>query len=502
MKNIISRKLILAVGSVTITIFVIFSYYIIKSQQRALISQIEHNAHQMSETIKSSTKFDMLLNRREHVHRIIDTIGQQDGIEKVRIFNKEGEIIYSSAKREVGSLVDKRAEACYACHAADQALEKLSIPERTRIFTTNDDVRILGIINPIYNEDSCWQSSCHAHDANQKVLGVLDVTMSLDDVDRQIRAEQIKMMVFTFCVGIVISFILWFLVQKLIGKPVRQLVKATNIVAAGDLEYKIKSVKHDELGYLGNSFNNMTHKLAETQRQLYQSDKLASLGRLAAGVAHEINNPLTGVLTYSSFLLKRADDNGEMKKDLETIVRETKRCRGIVKGLLDFARQVPARKTRVDFNKVIERSLKIVDNQLSFNNIVVHKNTKENLPSINADANQMEQVLINLIVNAADAIGNKGGEIYISTNRKKVKDEKYVEIKVRDAGCGIPRENLTKIFEPFYTTNEKKGTGLGLAVVWGIIDKHAGRIHVESELGMGTTFTILLPISENTAIIV
>ena len=152
MKNKISVKVIAAVSIVVIIIIMIFSYFSINTQTQALIAQIKHSANQLSETIKSSTKYDMMLNQAEHVHNIINTIGKQEGIEKVRIFNKEGEVIYSPNKSEIGSFVDKKGEACYACHAADQPLEKLSIPERTRIFTVREGGKNLSIINPIYNE--------------------------------------------------------------------------------------------------------------------------------------------------------------------------------------------------------------------------------------------------------------------------------------------------------------------------------------------------------------
>lgn len=502
MKSKISIKLIFAVASVTITISGVFSYFIIDSQQKAMVAQIEHNANQLSETIKSSTKYDMLLNRREHVHRIINTIGKQEGIEKVRIFNKEGEIIYSPDSTDIGKMVDKRAEACYACHAADQPLEQLSIPERARIFTAEDGHKNLGMVNPIYNEPGCWQADCHAHEPTQKVLGVLDVTMSLDNVERQIAGNEINMFLFAISAIVIISLLLAFLVQKLVGAPISKLVQATNIVAEGRLDHKIDISKNDELGHLARSFNDMTEKLAEAQRQLYQSEKLAALGRLAAGVAHEINNPLTGVLTYSSFLLKRNGANNEMKEDLEVIVRETKRCREIVKGLLDFARQVPAKKSSVNINEVIEQSLSILENQLHLKNVRVHKKLAGSLPELAADANQMQQVLINLLVNAIDALSDEDGEISVSTGLHKTNGDKQVQIKIKDTGSGIPQENLNKIFDPFYTTKGQKGTGLGLAVVWGIIEKHGGRIDVESEIGKGTTFIIHLPVVQHTAALI
>lgn len=501
MRSKISVKLI-AMASTTIAILGVFLYFFIQSQQQIFISRIKQNADQLSEMIKSSTKYDMLLNRREHVYKIIDTIGQMEGIEKVRIFNKDGEIIYSSDKSVVGTMVDKRAEACYVCHTANQPLERLTISKRTRIFRLEEKPRSLGIINPIYNEPGCWQADCHAHPKEQKVLGVLDVSMSLAKVDRLTLFNQRKIIFLTLAVIVFISFVFWLFFRKFITRPVNRLVDATNAVAKGDLSYKIKIKRNDELGLLAKSFNEMTHQLAEAQTQLYHSDKLASIGRLAAGVAHEINNPLTGVLTYSSFLLKRVDHNPEMKSDLEIIVRETKRCREIVKGLLDFARQVPAKKTSVNLNEVINHSLDIVENQLNCSHVKAHKKLNKTLPTIYADASQLQQVFINLLVNATDAIGTKGGDITITSQSKQEDGKMFVEVKISDTGCGISPQNLSKIFEPFYSTKEQKGTGLGLAVVWGIIDEHQGTIHVESKLREGSTFTIRFPAGEGTPLII
>lgn len=436
----------------------------------------------------------MLFYRRDRVHQIIDTIGQQEGIEKVRIFNKEGIIIYSSDQAGIGTMVDKHAEACYGCHTADQPLEQLSISERTRIFQLEGQARSLGIINPIYNEPSCWQADCHVHGQEQKVLGVLDVDMSLAEVDRLTRENEAKVILLTLGAMIIISVFLWYFFQRLITRPVKRIVAATNAVAAGDLSYKLEVKRNDELGHLGNSFNKMTHNLAEAQTQLYHSDKLASIGRLAAGIAHEINNPLTGVLTYSSFLLKRAKDDPEMKSDLEVIVRETKRCREIVSDLLDFARPTSPNMKSMNLNEVIESALNIVANQLSFNHIVVQKDLDDSDTEVSVDPGQLQQVFINLLVNAADAIGEKGGTISLVTSVVSSDGKEYVQIKITDTGCGIAKENLSKIFEPFYSTKDQKGTGLGLSVVWGIIDKHQGTITVDSELGVGSTFTIRLPV--------
>ncbi len=496
----ISNKLILAVGSVAIVITGIFAYLLLQAHQRQLVAELERSAHQLSETVKSSTRYDMLLNQRESVHRIINTIGRQEGIEKVRIFNKDGVIIYSTDSLDAGRLVDKKAEACYRCHLADQPLERLSISQRTRVFRSLGDGRTLGIINPIYNEPSCWQAECHAHSEQQKVLGVLDITMSLAEVDAGMKASRRQLLLFAVIAITSVSLIIYLVVNRIVLKPVNQIVAATKQVAAGDLNYTIAINKHDEIGTLAKSFNDMTRRLAETQRQLYQSDKLASVGRLAAGVAHEINNPLTGVLTYSSFLLKRADAHPELKEDLEVVVRETMRCREIVKGLLDFARQSRPEKRQSDINEVVKRSVRILQNQFSRHHVELELKLDESLPLVLVDVDQLQQVMVNLLLNANDAMAEKGGTLTITTAPAAFElqpgmsaPQDYVQIQVSDTGCGIPPEHLQKIFEPFFSTKGQKGNGLGLAIVWGIVEKHNGRITVESEVGKGTTFKILLP---------
>jgi len=278
--NKIGYKLILAVCGVTISIISIFSYFIIESQQKAMIDQLKNRASQCSETIKNATEYDMLQDQPQHIYRIIEGFSDQEGLEKIRILNKLGEITYSIDSTEIGQFVDKKAESCFACHAEDAPLEKLSIPERARIFKNVEGRTQLAIINPIYNAPGCWQADCHAHSESQTVLGVLDITMKLDEVEQQIHANRSKIILLTVCAIITISVLLLVLVHNLVGKPVEQLVKATKIVAAGNLEYKIDKFKNDELGFLEQSFNEMTSKLAAVQRQLYQSDKLASLGRL------------------------------------------------------------------------------------------------------------------------------------------------------------------------------------------------------------------------------
>jgi two-component system NtrC family sensor kinase len=605
------------VGTVLLAIG-LFALYNISSETRSLLAEVERHARQLSDAVKSDTEYDMLHNDRERIHESIRRIGGQESIDRVRVFNKTGEIIYSSDPADIGRMVDKNAESCYRCHVAGEPIEHLETAQRTRIFRPRDDsARLLGIINPIYNAPSCWTAACHAHPQSQTVLGVLDVTIPLTEVDRNLRRSQVAIVVLALGTLVVLTLIVGFMVRWWIDRPVQELLAATRQVAGGNLSYRVAVDRNDELGQLATSFNNMTDSMAQARMQIFQSDKLASLGRLAAGVAHEINNPLTAVLTYSSYLLKRAPARSDQHKDLQVIVSETIRCREIVKSLLDFARQTVPRKRKANIEEIIDRAVSVVENQLALRRVELQRDRADSLPEVTVDANQIQQVFINLLVNAADAIGEGDGRIRITSravnlgprgvlqikraqcrkrhdlvNRKihiggkpaltlayrkgdktgrihldpmygssdhrlgemppmgegvellcpecavslvaegeacpdcglpvyefevpmkglvqgclnpdcgwqrweqvdLAWSDEFVEVTVEDNGCGIPTEQVPKLFEPFATTKGQKGTGLGLAVSWGIIDNHNGTISVKSEVGAGTTFTVRVPV--------
>jgi two-component system NtrC family sensor kinase len=596
----------------------IFAHFNIQSEKKSLLLEIERHANQLSEAVKSDTEYDMMRNDRDRIHESIRRIGQQESIDRVRVFNKSGEIIYSSDSAEIGKMVDKKAESCYRCHSAGEPLEHLERPDRTRVFRPGEEApRLLGIINPIYNAPDCWAAACHAHPRSQTVLGVLDVTIPLTELDRTIRRSQAAVVALAVGVILILSLIVGFMVRWLIDKPVQELLTATRHVAGGDLGYRVAAESGDELGMLARSFNNMSDKLAQARLQLFQSDKLASLGRLAAGVAHEINNPLTAVLTNSSYLLKRSQGQDDTREDLKVIVSETIRCREIVKSLLDFARQTVPKKRQADINEIIGRAATVIENQLSLGRVELIMDLDRTLPKVTVDANQIQQVFINLLVNSLDAIGEQSGSISVTSRavsvhpagtlqikraqcpkrhdlidrkvqidgkpaigmRFRKQDEtgfiyldpmygsqqhhlddmpdlgegvelvcpecsrsliaegeacpdcgapvytfevplkgmvqgcltdgcgwhrweqvdsswndEFVEVRVKDDGCGIPKHQIPKLFEPFATTKGQKGTGLGLAVTWGIVDNHNGTISVESEVGVGTTFIIRIPV--------
>jgi two-component system NtrC family sensor kinase len=406
---------ILSVSLVTAVVIGAMSVVMVGAHRRALLAQLTRGADQLSETIRSSTYWDMLENRRESLHREIVTLGRQQGIEKVRLFNATGTIMFSSVESEIGHSLDKNAEACYACHAAGHPLQKLSTGQRARIYRAPDGHRVLGMIRSIDNEPGCWNAACHAHSRGESVLGVLDVNVSLAEADRQVARDQRQLALLAVLAILATSLLLGWFSDRLVFRPVAALIAGTRKVAEGDLHTTLPVTAHNELGDLAESFNDMIKRLGEARRQLTQADKLASVGRLAAGVAHEINNPLTGVLTYASFLQKRLRQDPEVAADLEVIVRETKRCREIVRGLLDFARQTPPQRRPADLNEVVRRGVAVVINQLRLDRVQLDFELAPGLPEIPADANQLQQVAVNLILNAADAIGGEGGTIHVRT---------------------------------------------------------------------------------------
>jgi two-component system NtrC family sensor kinase len=509
----LKAKILLSVIIAVVVIEGIFLYLNISSLSQQMIEKTEEEAFNLSETIRLSIRNAMIMDRRDEYQRIIDDVAQRKGITEVRIFNKQGEITVSSDRTKVGTVVDKKAEACYGCHREGEAKVLLPSDSKTRVYHTEKG-SLLGLINPIYNESSCY--SCHPKTTN--VLGVLDTTISLEDFQKE-KAQIYKQMLISGVISVILlSLLLSLFLTRFVNRPIRRLLAATKTAAHGNLDQAVSIRSHDELGELSRSFNNMiselkrsrdaieewtqtlehrvqerTQELQQVQDQLIRAGKMAALGELAAGVAHEINNPLTGVLTFSSLMLKKVDENHPWKKDLENIVLQTTRCRNIVKGLLDFARQRKPDMKEWDIHTLIDRTVTLVENQARFQNIKIVKEFKEDIGMLFVDGDQIQQVFMNIIINAADAMAGDGGTLTIKTNLKNG----MAQVSFTDSGCGIAKEHLSKLFDPFFTTKETgKGTGLGLAISYGIIQSHGGDIGVESEVGKGSTFRIRIPIEK------
>lgn len=302
--------------------------------------------------------------------------------------------------------------------------------------------------------------------------------------------------------GMSIAILTSYFLAKGIANPIKNLVSATKRLAQGNLDQKIRSKSKDEIGELGRAFNSMVGSIRDrderlkeqAELQIMKSERLAMIGRLAAGVAHEINNPLGGILLYSHLMLEELSPDDSRREGLEKIVRETDRCTKIVRGLLDFARPSEPKVEIGKLEDVVKSVLLLVEKQPLFQNIVVEKRFDLNVPVIPFDKSQMQQVFINIILNAAESMEGEGE---LLTEVKLSDEGKYVEAKFADSGHGIPEENFEKLFEPFFTTKRHgNGTGLGLSISYGIVKKHGGTIEVRSEVGKGSTFTVKLPVKK------
>ena len=520
----ISAKLISLLLLVMLGIFGLLGYLNIRLHRQHLEAATLASAERVSDVIKRSTSYYMLRNNREGLYHAIATMADEPGMVRVRIFDREGNISYSSDPSEVGHAVDKSAEACYGCHAQSQSLEHLNRPDRFRIYRDASGQRILGVITPIENQPSCSNAVCHAHPASQKILGVLDTNLSLAKTDAQLAQSSWRMLAYTMFALLDISLLTWLFVWRLVGQPLKHLKDGTSELADGNLGYQLEVDSTDEAGELASSFNRMslqlraaneeivswaktledrvdqkTRELKRAHEHVLHVEKMATIGKMAAVVAHEINNPLSGILTYAKLLKKwiqRGEAETSKKNDaeqcLDLIADESRRCGDLVKNLLTFSHTSPMNVQTTDLNTVVDRSVRLVAHQLELNGVELHLDLPSNLPAIQCDPGQIEQVLLALIMNAIDAMP-RGGNLWVSTRMGEESDE--LAIEVRDDGSGIPPEILPHIFEPFLTTKESgKSVGLGLAVSQNIIEGHRGRVDVHSEVGKGTTFTVTLPV--------
>lgn len=339
-------------------------------------------------------------------------------------------------------------------------------------------------------------------DLSGRNIGILYVGL-LENKYVDLQRETVLVFLGITLLGTLISLGLSYVIARRISVPIRKLASASREVARGNLEARVAIASTDELGELAESFNTMASALKARDedlkefatKKIMESERLALIGQLAANVAHELNNPLQGIVTYSHLLLERHCKEGAAAESVRKIVIQASRCRDIIRGLLDFSRQRKPDKTLCSVNTVLQECVSLLENQALFHNIQITEELQPDLPMAVIDPSQIERVFVNLIVNAAEAMDDTGGKLVLASRYNP--ERKAIEVRVSDTGHGIPSEHLDRIFDPFFTTKDPgHGTGLGLAISYGIVKEHRGTIAVESELGKGTTFTVRLPVNE------
>ncbi|MFH0990752.1 MAG: HAMP domain-containing sensor histidine kinase [bacterium] len=515
----------LIIGSLflLVILFGVYSYYFINFYRDRMMAQILGSATRVSDFIQSSTHYSMLLNRKEDVYQIMNTIGGQIGVEGIRIYNKRGEIRFSTDSTEKGKSVDLKAEACYGCHDQEKPLESVPAPSRVRIYSRSDGQRLLGLINPIKNEPNCAGASCHPSPEQRKIIGVLDVRMSLAEVDKSLAETQTQIIIVTIVLTFGIAMLSVLFLNITILRPVKELMEGTQRISSGDIDFRIPIGGKDEIGRFATSFNNMmdslraaeeknlewantleqrvqekTGQITKMHDQIVQIEKMVSLGKLAATVAHEINNPLEGILTYAKLIARRLQKQEQLTpeiintlEDIELIRRETDRCGTIVNNLLLFSKRQIGELTAAPVQRIVEKAEQLVRHHLQISNVKFSTTYPPKEVPLLCDENQIQQALVALFVNAVEAMPD-GGRLSVTVTIDE--NEEFCTINIHDTGVGILEEDRAKVFEPFFTSKvDGQGVGLGLSVVYGIMERHGGKISVESEVGKGTTVILVFP---------
>ncbi len=506
----LARKLMLSITVIVIIVAAVSGLVNVKTEEQQLLNTMVLGADQLSKGITSATWHAMLDDHREDAYQVMQTIALKQGIDRIRMFNRAGQAMFSTNAED-----------------RQQAIPRPDLSRHISVFRAAKRRR-LDMVTPIYNEPSCAQAACHAHPAGVKVLGVLDLQLNLDGVDHEVDNMKLRVLLVTAVEITLISLFIIYFTRRFLARPINKLIEGTNAVSQMELDKPLDiEDSSEELDELARSFDLMrdrlrtalgeinqftlnletkvderTRQLQAAQKKLLHSDRLASLGQLSASVAHEINNPISGVLNLSMLLQRMLKDDGippnrieEFRKYLTQVTNETSRVGRIVSDLLAFSRRSKPQRSPEDLSRIVRTTLSLAQHKMKLNNVAVEANLGEDLPAVPCDASQIQQVVLNLLLNAAEATQSKAERrVAVSTARA----EGGVSLTVSDNGEGIPAENLAKIFDPFFTTkSEGKGVGLGLAVSYGIIQVHGGEIEVKSTVGQGTTFTVFLPLEHS-----
>jgi two-component system, NtrC family, sensor kinase len=519
----VSTKLLVVLLVCLVCGSALLGYINIRLHRRDLEEISLEQAIAISDFVRDNTYRSMMANDRRGLHDAIDAIGHHIEIERIRILDHDGRVAFSSDAHEAGTLIRHDGTECNGCHTGNQPP---TLQKRFRIYGARDEAgshRVLGVIAPIVNKPECSNAVCHAHPASQRVLGVLDTGVSLNRVDQSLAQSTWCVIALLFSGCAIIAVLLGVAIRSVLHTPLTRLREGTRHLTEGELGYQIPVQSSDELGELAEAFNALssqlqaaqrenkswmhtlehrveqkTSELQNTHQQMLRVERMVAIGKMSAVVAHEINNPLAGILTYAKLLKKwiargfqSEQQRQEALESLDLIASESKRCGELLQNLLSFSRTSPMNLSLSDLNTVVARTIRLAEHKAEMGGVALQVGLDRTLPPMQCDSAQIEQVALALIINAIDAMPH-GGNLWVST--RMLPDDR-VELQVRDDGVGIPPEILPRIFDPFTTTKEVgKGVGLGLAVSKGIVERHGGRIEVASDLGVGTTFRVILPL--------
>lgn len=521
-------QVVILIGFLALFLFISFMFIFRTFNKQYMEGAIQQNGDNVAMLVEGALYEHMLENNRMGLRHTMDIIHRMPGIEDVNMYDALNNLAHSSSHSGNDHYHNPN---CKDCHnnlnemfpVMEKSFRIINVDNECDMCDQEQDHRMLMIKSPILNEPSCYTNSCHAHEETEELLGSLIIRIPLDDLDASV---QKTLFVAGLTTLMLISFLLFF-TRRQIRRPLKEIIKASEAVAVGDRNIRLETAPSqlNDVRMVSSAFNKMldnlqaataelenwsqqleykvqkkSEEISEIQNELIHIERIASLGKLSSSVAHEINNPLSGVLTYTKLVHKQLSklelgdqEKKSMLKYLKVIEDETKRCGDIVKGLLDFSRS-----DKVDFkpyhlHRLLKETYKLIEHQMKIENILFQLDFSATRDLILCNGNQIKQAGIAILMNASEAIMENG----IILIRTKNPDDAHIVVEITDNGSGIAPEDIPQIFEPFFSTKVKaSGIGLGLAIVHGIVQNHNGKIDVHSKLGKGTTISIQLPLSK------
>ncbi len=534
-RSSIYSQVVYVIIVLSLLLYISFALIFRSTNEEHLKSVLEQCGTRIAYVVEGSLYSSMLENNKDELKKTMRLMKEMPGIDEVNLYDQNDSLVYTLDEHWQEHIDAQRCNPdCRSCHVPQDGLflqsEKSYHVISPEIMDPDSDYttirRQLLIISPILNNPSCWQADCHVHEETDVRLGALVIKIPLESLDKALSEttvnyfELASLMTVLFIVGIILF------TRRKIRMPLLQMIEASEAVAAGELSTRLEESEDQlsDMNKVSRAFNKMldqldranselqvwsrqleykvqkkTEELRETQKELIHIERMASLGKLSSSVAHEINNPLAGVLTYTKLVNKQISkqDFPEEKKEtilshLNMIEKETKRCGDIVKGLLDFSRKDQKHFENIHLQQVLRETYDLMVHPMKMADISFSTQFSAAYDLVHCSANQIKQACIALLVNASEAVDHNG-EILFSSENEEGSD--FLHIQIADNGVGISEEDLPHIFEPFFSRKQKaSGIGLGLSVVHGIVESHKGRIRVESTVGVGTKVHLYLPL--------
>ncbi len=532
-RSSIYARVVSIIAILSIFLFVAYSLIFRSVYEEYLNTVIRQRSDNMGSVIEGSLYYSMLQNDKSALQSTLDIINAMPGIDEVNMYNSQGDVVYSLFTPD--SAVHSNPD-CLSCHDDFEVM----FPSRQKTYRIIDyksacsmnqsdkGHRQLLLRTPILNEQSCYVSACHAHSRDEEVLGSLIIKVPLTELDAAVAKSSTEYFILAIVITILVFSLLIFFTRNKIRKPLSDIITASEAVSKGDRSRRleIKPYLLDDIRSVALAFNNMldnldaanrelenwshqleykvqkkSEELAEIQNELIHIERITSLGKLSSSVAHEINNPLSGILTYSKLVAKQLakielpeKTKDSMLRYLKVIESESKRCGDIVKGLLDFSRKDQENFQNCQLHRILKETYNLMAHQMHMAGIHFYTEFDANDDLVFCNDNQVKQVCVALLVNAMEAI-TVNGEILISTSNP---DADHIKVNISDNGVGIAAEDISRIFQPFYSAKQRaSGMGLGLAIVHGIVQSHQGKVEVVSESGKGTTMSVLFKLVKN-----